>query len=282
MRTRQALIAATLAILVIATIWTVDRLTAPDDFRFSFVYMFPLAAAAWWSSRRGSLLCATIAAIAVVSNDLTLRPSPTLLANLWNEFTRTVTLFAMAMLITSFRESSERLRSHSEHAFRLATTDSLTGLYNRRYLDEQLVHIHATAARTHRPYTLLAIDLDGIKRINDSFGHAAGDDAIRSFADELRASIRAGDLAVRTGGDEFMVVLPEAETPDALALAQRLRQRLRDNPDIRHAPGMSAGVVTWRLYAKVEELLADVDRLVYESKRAGGDRVSAAGVVHGG
>jgi diguanylate cyclase (GGDEF)-like protein len=282
MRTRQSLIAAALAILVIVTIWTADRLTAPDDLRFSFVYMFPLAAAAWWSSRRDALICATIAALAVVSNDLTLRPSPTVLANLWNEFTRTVTLFAMALLIVSFRASSERLRSHSEHAFRLATTDPLTGLYNRRYLDEQLVHIHATAARTRRPYALLALDLDGIKRINDSFGHAVGDDAIRSFADDLRVSIRAGDLAVRTGGDEFVVVLPEAETQDALSLAQRLRQRLHDNAGLRHAPSASAGVATWRLYTKVEELLAEADRLVYESKRAGGDRVSAAGVVQGG
>ena len=282
MRTRQPVVAATLSVLVIAAIWIVDRLTAPDDFRFSFVYMFPLAAAAWWSSRRGAIVCATVAALAVLSNDLLLRPSPGLLANVWNEFTRAVTLFALALLIASFRESSDRLRSHSEHAFRLATTDALTGLYNRRYLDEQLAHIHASAARTHRPYTLLAFDLDGVKRINDTFGHAAGDDAIRSFADELRASIRAGELAVRVGGDEFMVVLPDAETQDALALAQRLRQRLHENTDLRHAAGASAGVVTWRLYTRVDELLAEVDRLVYESKRAGGDRVSAGGVVHGG
>jgi diguanylate cyclase (GGDEF)-like protein len=282
MGTRQSLTAAALAVLTIATIWFVDRLSAPDDFRFSFVYMFPLAGAAWWSSRRGALFCATIAAVALVSNDLTLRPSPTLLASLWNEFTRVVTIFALALLIVSFRASSERLRSHTEAAFRLATTDALTGLYNRRYLDEQLAQIHATAARSHRPYTLLAIDLDGTKRINDSFGHSAGDHAIRAFADDLRASIRAGDLAVRTGGDEFMVVLAEAEMADALALAQRLRLRLRDNTDLHRVPSASAGVVTWQLYAKVEDLLAEADRLVYESKRAGGDRVSAGGMIHGG
>lgn len=280
MRMRRSVVAVTLATAVIATIWILDRLTAPDDFRFSFVYMFPLAAGVWWSSRRGALVCATVAALAVLSNDLTLRASSTLLANLWNEFTRAVTLFAMALVIVSFRASSERLRSHSEQAFRLAITDPLTGLYNRRYLEEQLGHIHAMATRMRRPYALLALDLDNMKHVNDTFGHAAGDDAIRSFADELRAAIRAGDLAVRMGGDEFIVVLPEAQTPEAVSLAQRLRHRLHENKDLRHATSASMGIASWRLYAKIEDLLAEADRFVYESKRAGGDRVSVAGVVH--
>lgn len=261
-------------VLAIVSIWLAERLTAPDDFRFSFVYIFPVGAAAWWGPRRGALACATIAVVALVGNDLTLRPGAAPLAVAWNEFTRSVTVFAVAMLILSLRSSSERMRSQSEETFRLAITDPLTGLYNRRFLNEQLARIHPTAARTRRPYALLALDLDGFKRINDTFGHAAGDAALAAFAEDLLRVIRAGDIAVRTGGDEFVVVLPEATAADATALVERLQTMVGQRSVTRGIRSVSAGVVTWRLYARIEDLLAEADGLVYESKRAGGGRVS--------
>ncbi len=258
---------------VVAGIWIADTV-AGEDLRFGFLYMFPLAASAWWGTRRTALVCATAASIALFTNDLTLRASPTLLATIWNEFTRITTFFAITLLISSVRHSAERLRTESERAFRLAVTDPLTGLYNRYYLNEQLERIHPAAARHHRPYALLALDLDGFKRINDTAGHATGDAALVAFAAQLKLAVRGDDITVRTGGDEFMVLLPEANVADAVALAERLQTEIRASKGPTLVRGLSAGAVAWVPYSTPAGLIAEADRLVYDSKRAGGGRVS--------
>lgn len=217
------------------------------------------------------------ASIALVANDLALRASPTLLATLWNEFTRVTTFFAIALLISSVRHSTERLRDESARAFRLAVTDPLTGLYNRHYLNEQLERIHPAAARHHRPYALLALDLDGFKRINDTAGHVAGDAALVAFALELSSVVRGDDIVVRTGGDEFVVLLPEASVADAVALAGRLQAAVRESGGANLIRSLSAGAVAWAPYSTPAGLIAEADRLVYESKRVGGGRVSVNG-----
>lgn len=263
-------------LFAIVGIWTAD-LIAGADLRFGFLYMLPLGACAWWGTRRAAVVCAAAASIALVANDLALRASPTLLATLWNEFTRVTTFFAISLLISSVRHSSERLRNESARAFRLAVTDPLTGLYNRHYLNEQLERIHAAAARHHRPYALLALDLDGFKRINDTAGHVAGDAALVAFALELRSVVRGDDIVVRTGGDEFVVLLPEASVADAVALAGRLQGAVRASGGANLIRGLSAGAVAWAPYSTPAGLIAEADRLVYESKRVGGGRVSVNG-----
>jgi len=259
----------------ILAIWLVDTV-AGQDIRFGFVYMLPVAASAWWGSRRDALICATAGSVALVSNDLALRSAPALIVNVWNEFTRVTTFYAMALLIASVRHSAERVRVESERAFRLAVTDQLTGLYNRHYLNEQLERVHPAAVRHRRPYALLALDLDGFKQINDTAGHAAGDAALVAFAEELRSAVRADDIAVRMGGDEFIVLLPEATESDAVALAERLQTSIRQHGAGHLVRGMSAGAVAWQPYTTPARLIAEADRLVYESKRTGGARVSVA------
>jgi diguanylate cyclase (GGDEF)-like protein len=259
-------------LLLITGIWLADRV-ASDDFRFGFLYMLPLAGAAWWAPRCIALSCASVACIALVFNDLSLRPANALISNVWNEFTRATTFFALVTLMSLVRDSSVRIRAESERAFQLAVTDQLTGLYNRRYLMEQLQRIDAAAVRHQRPYALLAIDLDGFKRINDLLGHAAGDAALVGFANDLTELVRAEDIAVRTGGDEFLVVLPDARAQDAAALGERILRRVSAQTT-RQQMSLSAGVSWWRSSASVETLLAEADRRVYESKRRGGGRVT--------
>jgi diguanylate cyclase (GGDEF)-like protein len=257
-------------LVALTLIWWTERLTAPDDFRFGFVYLFPVAAVAWWGQRRAALACAGLAAAGLVINDLTFRQSAAPLATVWNEFTRVVTMFSIALLLISLRASSDRVRNYSEQTFRMAITDPLTGLYNRRYLDDQLARLHQTATRTRRPYVVVAMDVDAFKSINDTFGHSVGDKALVAFAGDLRAVIRAGDFAVRTGGDEFVVVLPDAVTSDGVAVADRLNAHLKQRVNPREIRSVSAGVVVWRLYVGPADLLIEADQLVYESKRAGG------------
>jgi diguanylate cyclase (GGDEF)-like protein len=103
-----------------------------------------------------------------------------------------------------------------------ATRDGLTGLYNRRYFEETLADHIAAASRYERDLSLVLIDLDDFKRINDSAGHPAGDVALRQFADRLKSSARKADIVCRYGGDEFAVILPETSRNDAMKFLQRL------------------------------------------------------------
>jgi len=266
-------IVAAAGLAVVLGIWWADRLT-PDDFRFGFLYILPVCAVAWWSSPRVAIACAALAAVGLVTNDLTVRPGAAAIAVAWNEFTRIVTMFATALLIIYVRTSSERIRTESAETFRMAITDELTGLYNRRYLDDQLARMHATAVRSQRPYALLAMDVDDFKLVNDTYGHGKGDAALAAFADDLRSVIRASDIAVRIGGDEFLVVIANAGVADAEALAKRVQKALTRRTKPQEIHSVSAGVVEWRPHVGPEILLAEADQLVYQGKRLGGGTVS--------
>lgn len=273
LRRHLDLIVTIAGISLVVLLWWTERFFAPDDYRLSFVYLFPVVAVSWWGIRRAAVACAAIASVALVSNDLTLRPLATPSAIAWNEFTRVVTMFAVALLLLALRSTSERAISQSEHAFRMAVTDSLTGLYNRRYLVDQLTRLESTAKRFGRSYSLLSLDVDEFKHINDLYGHGAGDRALTIFANDLMQVIRAGDIAVRLGGDEFVVVLPEATVADGVAVAKRLARVIARRAQAREIRSVSVGVVPRREHGGIDELLAEADQLVYESKRAGGGLV---------
>jgi len=123
------------------------------------------------------------------------------------------------------------------------------------------------------PTRRLSLDIDGLKAVNDRFGHAAGDAALVAFASALRQAVRAEDIAVRLGGDEFLVLLQETGEEEATIVADRLLEALRSEARDDHVHGVSAGVVGWSPGASVADLLRRADALVYESKRRGGARV---------
>lgn len=201
--------------------------------------------------------------------------------------TRFVALVAtvlLALLITrtmarrrhALAARTEELAAAMERINDLAITDSLTGLYVRRFLDEQLRIAEPLVARAAAPYALLAIDLDRLKEINDSEGHAAGDDAIVHVADVLRATIRRSDIPVRCGGDEFVVLLPQTDEGQATALAERICETARTPGEGHPKISLSIGVARWRPGRSTAEVLADADRALYAAKRAGRDRVAVA------
>ena len=266
-------IVAVAGLAAVCAIWLADRV-APDVFLFGFVYILPVCAVAWWGAPRAAIACAALAAVGLVTNDLTVRPGAPAIAVAWNEFTRIVTMFAIALLIIYVRASSERVRTQSAETFRMAVTDQLTGLYNRRYLDDQLARVHANAVRIQRPYSLLMMDVDEFKLINDTYGHAEGDAALVAFAEDLRSVMRAGDIAVRIGGDEFVVVLPEARASDAESLAKRVQRALSRRTKSQEIRSVSSGIVEWHEFVEPDDLLAEADQLVYQSKRVGGGTIS--------
>src|ERR1700691_4302562 len=111
-------------------------------------------------------------------------------------------------------QSLARVQTLTDEVYKLAALDQLTGLYNRRSGEQRLAEEISRAVRHERPLTVLLIDLDGLKLINDRLGHAAGDLVLKTFSARLRKAIRGSDLAVRLGGDEFMVLLPECRADE--------------------------------------------------------------------
>ncbi|GAA6755703.1 GGDEF domain-containing protein [Thermus thalpophilus] len=155
-----------------------------------------------------------------------------------------------------------------------AYTDFLTGLRNRRYLELILERELFRVQRYGRPLALIALDLDGFKAVNDTFGHEVGDRALKALAECLERHIRQSDRAVRLGGEEFAVVLPETELPQALALAERLRQSIAalKAPPV---PSLSAsfGVAQAAPTDSPLSLLKRADEALYRAKRKGKNRV---------
>ncbi|SDW39173.1 diguanylate cyclase domain-containing protein [Allgaiera indica] len=126
----------------------------------------------------------------------------------------------------------ERLRACVSQGLRLAVTDPLTGLYNRRYALPHLARIAERADSSGRRFAVMVLDLDRFKRINDTWGHSAGDEVLVRVAERLARNLRAGDLLARIGGEEFLVVLPDADLPTAQQLAERLCRLIEAAPAV--------------------------------------------------
>ncbi len=169
----------------------------------------------------------------------------------------------------------------------LASTDSLTGLLNRRRFMELAAGEQQRAGRHHRPLSLLLIDLDHFKRVNDEYGHRMGDAVLRTAAAVLSGAIRSSDLAARFGGEELVLLLPETDLTGAAGMAERLRQAFAtattslDGIEVRVTA--SLGVAVWRAPAEsLDNLLHRADQALYAAKHAGRNKVMvAAGAPQG-
>jgi len=152
--------------------------------------------------------------------------------------------------------------------YKLAALDALTGLYNRRSGEQRLASEILRAERTGRPLTILLLDLDGLKSMNDKHGHAAGDELIRTFAQGLNRAIRGSDLAVRFGGDEFLVLLPDCKLDEVRYVLNRLSGHKMDYAGRSMTLSFSAGWANHRSGEGSEQLLKRADDALYVNKRA--------------
>jgi two-component system cell cycle response regulator len=187
----------------------------------------------------------------------------------------------MARVRTQIRKKryTERLRDNVQMSIEMAITDALTGLYNRRYMETHVGTLVEQANARSKPLTVLVLDIDYFKSINDSWGHDAGDDVLREFAVRIRKSIRGIDLACRYGGEEFVVIMPETDMAVATMVAERLRRRIASEPfpiqqgtrniEVTISIGLAA-------LARGEDAAAVVkraDQALYRAKRDGRNRV---------
>ncbi|MNR04763.1 Phytochrome-like protein cph2 [compost metagenome] len=177
------------------------------------------------------------------------------------------------------RELRLRRRAEQELAT-LAATDSLTGLANRRCLDQSLQREWARAQRGTRPLSVLMVDVDHFKAFNERHGHQGGDEALRNVAQVISHCIRRpGDLAARYGGEEFVVILPETDQEGALNIAELIRASIEAQApfaDDQHAITVSVGVSTQKATpdSMLEALLCAADAALYQAKRNGRNQVS--------
>ncbi|QEH34960.1 Response regulator PleD [Aquisphaera giovannonii] len=161
----------------------------------------------------------------------------------------------------------------------MASTDPLTGLANRRGF-QAAAEALADGGAAGLPHSLISLDVDHFKSYNDTYGHGAGDEALRAVAAILRSSTRRDDLVARVGGEEFAVLLPETNAPTALRRAEAIRRAVASADWPRRPVTISAGVATTRLAwepGAIAGLLEEADRALYQSKRSGRDRACHAG-----
>jgi two-component system cell cycle response regulator len=190
-------------------------------------------------------------------------------------------LLARARTQVRKRRYSERLRDNVQTSIEMAITDALTGLFNRRYMENHLATLIEQASARGKPLALLVLDIDYFKAINDTYGHDAGDDVLRDFALRVKRSIRGIDLACRCGGEEFVIVMPETDMAVAAMVAERLRRRIAAEPFAvnqgQHSISVTLSIGIAALRGKDDNapsLTKRADQALYRAKRDGRNRVA--------
>jgi diguanylate cyclase len=182
-----------------------------------------------------------------------------------------VTLFLL--VVTRMAQLLRRVEAQAVQLRELARVDELTGLPNRRAWAAELPRAMERSRRDGSALSIALLDLDHFKRFNDEFGHPAGDRLLKSASAAWRAALRASDELVRYGGEEFIILLPAADSREAAILIERLR------PVTPAGQTFSAGVATWDTLETSDELVARVDQSLYHAKKQGRDRTSIAEFV---
>jgi two-component system cell cycle response regulator len=188
-------------------------------------------------------------------------------------------LLARVRIQVRRRRFQDRLRANYERSLSMALTDSLTGLYNRRYALRHLDGLMRRVVQTGKPLAVLVCDLDFFKRVNDTYGHAAGDEVLKQFAQRAAGAVRNIDMVARFGGEEFVILMPDTDGQAALRAAERLCKRIADTPMTIGAEAengitvtVSIGIAATSIEMPGDELIKIADAALYRAKQEGRNR----------
>jgi diguanylate cyclase (GGDEF)-like protein len=256
---------------LLAAVALADYATGPD-LSVQFFYLVPITFMAWFEGRLSALIMGIVAAGVVLGVSLwtAAQGGVPLQVPAWNAG-------VAAAIFVSFALSLSTLRSALRRLGELSHTDPLTEISNRRSFLETAGTELSRARRTGRPFSLMYIDLDNFKHVNDTLGHQAGDSLLHTIGAELRAATRGTDVVARLGGDEFAVLLPETDAEGAADAAAKVRARLHACMNLGGWPvTFSIGVVSCsRLPESVDLVMEAADRLMYSVKKSGKNGIAA-------
>ncbi len=253
-----------------AAAWAAHYLTG-SQLDLGSAFLIPSIAAAWYLGSRAGLATVAISAAAWLAATLMTTPAPPVPVAVLNALSRFAIFVLVVVLLAQLRELLSRLREMSR-------TDALTGLANLRALRERGEHDLETARRMQTGVSLIFIDIDDFKEVNDRHGHAAGDRVLCDVGHALREVVRRTDFAARLGGDEFAVLLVGSGSEAAKDVAAKIRSALRSLLAGGHAVTVSMGIASAAGEATFDELLEAGDALMYEAKDAGKDAIAARSI----
>jgi two-component system cell cycle response regulator len=189
----------------------------------------------------------------------------------------------VARLRTQIRRKryADSLRASVQSSIEMAVVDALTGLHNRRYFESHVASLLDQSVKRGRPLSLMVLDIDHFKKVNDTFGHDAGDEVLKIFAARVKATVRTADLVCRLGGEEFVIVMPETGIDIARRIAERVRKAIESSafPILAGQNAIpvtvSVGLADRGRDVQAEQIFKRADRALYRSKQEGRNRVSA-------
>jgi diguanylate cyclase (GGDEF)-like protein len=251
-----------ISVLIVVILGYIDHLIAPRV-SLSIFYTVPVAGSAWYLNRKAGFFMSFWAAVIWLAADVTANHQYVhFFIPFWNSMVRLVFFIIIAHLLSVIKTKLDMEES-------LADTDYLTGLKNSRSFYEHLEAESGRSKRSSKPFTIVYIDLDNFKYVNDTLGHDTGDDLIRAVADTLRNYARQSDVISRMGGDEFAGLFPETDFDNASTVISNTVGRLHKTMEDNNWPvTFSIGAITFSEPMKsVRDMVKAVDNAMYEVKR---------------
>jgi len=243
--------------------------TIGPQFSLEFFFLIPVSLVVWFAGRRAGILIAFLSAIAWFAVDTASRGA-TLASPVpyWNAIMKLGFLVAVAWILPALKKEWQQEKES-------ARTDYLTKTANKRSFEAAAQLELERAQRYHRPFSVVYLDVDKFKFVNDRYGHSAGDTLLRVVAQTIQSKIRSSDLIARVGGDEFALLLPETQSDPAQIVVRRLQKFLLDAAQKNEWPvSFSFGVATFlRPPESVEEMVKKTDSLMYAAKKGGGNAI---------